>query len=533
MLATGVVLIVVAQMADAAPEGRGGIFKVGTTGASVQIDPQLSYVSTGWWLEYATAAKLYNYRAGGKLVPEVASHFTVSNRGKRYAFFIRKGFRFSDGSPVTARSFKYAINRVANHELESPGAQFITDPTGLEIGGARDVNNGRGSNVSGVRVRGSKLIIELNRRSGKLIAILAMPFFQATSTKLPPTKEVVQVSGNDLPSAGPYYVSRNDVNQLTSLRRNPYWRPGPGRAAPRNLAGLDLQWNLNEQTAFELVKANQLDEGPLPAAEIQSVANQYGVNRSRFWVKALSTCISEIALNNSRGLFHRNAAMRRAVNWVIDRTDYASVASPYGRTAWTHLLPPTYPGSITKPSLQPYAARAKVAKARAIAAGHFRDGKITMYYRASGSANQAQALLVKRDLINLGFQDADITMKGFTGGDIYDAMGKRGAAFDLAVSVGWCNDYPFVTGGFPFTPFGGFPDSPKYRAEIEAALRLQGEARTKAIGRLDVEIMKNVAPTVVTGIFNNLYFFSNRVDPHSLAFHKVYQDWSIPSLALK
>ena len=89
LLATGAALMVAAQLAGAAPERKGGIFRVGTTGASVQIDPQLSYITTGWWLEYATAAKLYNYRPGGRLVPEVASRFTVSNRGKRYTFFLR------------------------------------------------------------------------------------------------------------------------------------------------------------------------------------------------------------------------------------------------------------------------------------------------------------------------------------------------------------------------------------------------------------------------------------------------------------
>ena len=33
------------------------------------------------------------------------------------------------------------------------------------------------------------------------------------------------------------------------------------------------------------MKENQLDEGPIPAAEVQNVANQYGVNRARFWVE--------------------------------------------------------------------------------------------------------------------------------------------------------------------------------------------------------------------------------------------------------
>src|SRR5438552_14268659 len=115
MVAAGVGLLATAQFAGAVGASssfaKGGVFRVGTTGASVQIDPQLSYITTGWWLEYATAAKLYNYTPRGVLVPEAASRFVVSNGGKRYTFSIRKGFRFSDGTAVTASSFKYAINR--------------------------------------------------------------------------------------------------------------------------------------------------------------------------------------------------------------------------------------------------------------------------------------------------------------------------------------------------------------------------------------------------------------------------------------
>ena len=124
LLAIGVAVLLAAQLAGAAPERRGGIFKVGTTGASVQIDPQLSYVTTGWWLEYATAAKLYNYRPGGKLVPEVASGFKVSRDGRRYTFTIRKGFRFSDGTPVTARDVEYTYTRAVDPKTGQYGASW-------------------------------------------------------------------------------------------------------------------------------------------------------------------------------------------------------------------------------------------------------------------------------------------------------------------------------------------------------------------------------------------------------------------------
>jgi len=130
MLAAGASLLVAASLASAGNAHvafkKGGIWRSGTTGASVQIDPQLGYVTTAWWLEYATAAKLYNYPdkagpAGSKLVPEVASNFKVSSNGRTYTFTIRKGFRFSDGKAVTPKSFKYAIDRVANKQLPRQG----------------------------------------------------------------------------------------------------------------------------------------------------------------------------------------------------------------------------------------------------------------------------------------------------------------------------------------------------------------------------------------------------------------------------
>src|SRR5919198_6406189 len=215
------------------PMRQDGIFTVGNEGASVQIDPQVAYVSTAWWLEYATAAKLFNWPdrpgpLGNRLVPEAAASYAVSNRGRTYTFFLRPGFRFSDGTPVTAKSFKYAFDRVANRDLASPGAQFITDPNGTNIVGARAVNDGHARHVSGVTAKGNRLTIRLTRPDPSFISKLTMPFFQATSTKLPLTHEVA----GGYPSAGPYAFTQNEVNVLTSLRRNRYYRAGAGRERP-------------------------------------------------------------------------------------------------------------------------------------------------------------------------------------------------------------------------------------------------------------------------------------------------------------
>ena len=71
--------------------------------------------------------------------------------------------------------------------------------------------------VRSARASGSKLVIRLSTPDPSLLTKLAMPFFQATSLKLPLKTEVTSA----YPSAGPYHFARNDVNVLTSLRRNP------------------------------------------------------------------------------------------------------------------------------------------------------------------------------------------------------------------------------------------------------------------------------------------------------------------------
>ena len=547
MLVTGASLLVASSFASAAGNSgalkKGGIWRAGTTGASVQVDPQLAYITTAWWLEYATAAKLYNYPdksgpAGSKLVPEVASHFTVSNGGKRYTFFIRNGFKFSDGTPVTAASFKYAINRTANHDLASPGAQFITDPTGTNIVGATAVNNGQGTNVSGVQAKGHKLIVNLTKGDGTFMAKITMPFFQATSSKIPLTKEVVNVSGNNMPSAGPYYMSRNAPDDLTQLRQNPYYKAGPGRTRPRNIAGLDYKWNLNEQTAFNQVKANQLDEGPLPAAEVQGVASQYGVNKSRFWTKPVN-CTGYLPMNTANSLFKNNLPLRQAVNYAISRKPYVAQAGPYAGQPWTHLFNPGVPGwrdvSIYKQNM---------TKARSLARGHLRDGKITVFYRSSGTTNPAQALIVKQDLINLGFSNNNINMKPQSGGDIYTSMGKKGTDADMGVSMGWCSDYPDPYDWINILLYGpsiqaennvnySYFNSSKWNARMANAAKLVGPKRLKVYGQLDLDIMNKAAPMAVERTYNNRYFFSNKVNPKGLVYQGIYQDWSIPAFALK
>jgi peptide/nickel transport system substrate-binding protein len=508
-LLTGMALLALtAGLASASPAKQGGIFVLGTTGASTEVDPQVAYVTTTWWLEYATAAKLYNYpdkrgQAGALLRPEVASGLTVSRDARTYTFTIRKGFRFSDGAPVTATNFAYAFRRAMDPDLASPASALIPE-------------------VRSAHAKGNKLVIRLESPDASLLTKLAMPFFQATSLKLPLKTEVT----TGYPSAGPYYFAKNVVNELTSLRRNPYWHGN----RPRHLDGVDVRWNLEEQSAYRQTLAGGLDEGPIPASERAALSDRLGINKTRFWRKP-SRCMTFIVLNNEKGVFAGNAALRKAFNWAIDRTEY--LAANFGITPWTHLLSPVAPGSITAKRKQPYGVHSNIAKARALAAGHLGDGPVKVWYRSSGTVNPQQAQLVKRDLIRLGVDPARIVLKGVSGADIYTATGVRGADFDVSPLLGWCSDYPDDSSFLASALASAHFHDASIDRKLAAASKLPARQRASVLGRLDLEIMRQLAPIAPIGYFNNFFFFSRRVDPRSLVYSSAYADWSIPALRLK
>jgi ABC-type oligopeptide transport system substrate-binding subunit len=154
-------------------------------------------------------------------------------------------------------------------------------------------------------------------------------------------------------------------------------------------------------------------------------------------------------------------------------------------------------------------------------------------YRYNSTANQLQAEVVRRGLVQLGFKPENIEMKRY-----YCEIGGCGFPGDLAVNWGWCADYPDPY-AFLIPFFDTYPDihpaidSSKYLRRINAAKKLVGNARLRALGKLDIEMMDNLAPIAPMRTYNNRYFFSNRVNPRSLVYQGVYSDWSIPALALK
>jgi peptide/nickel transport system substrate-binding protein len=522
--AVGVSLLlaaVLAATAASAPPGssaphsakalRGGTLRVNASNNDFEFtDPGLAYDTLSWSMLYTSQLLLVNFpekngQAGSVLYPEAATSFpTVSKNGLTYVFHIRPGLKFSDGSPVTAASYQRAWERNLSPKMGSPVG--VNDQFQTVVKGAEAFNNGKASKISGITAKGLTLTFHLTKPNPTFTSYLGMQWFGAVKPNMPYSAQGVNV----YPSAGPYYIQSRDVGKSLVEVRNPYYK-GSRPANPDKIV-----WNMNTDQDQSLlqVKAGQADVDAeyTPPTANASLAEQYGVNKSRFFVGATS-CVLYWALNTTRAPFNTLKA-RQAVNWALDRPAMVRLFGKFGARRSDQILVPGVPG------YKPYALYAfrGASRAKAKAMDPSLSGKTAVIFHSTSIVAVNIAQVAAFNLSKIGMKTKDQPVPGSI---YYKTLGTKGVNFDMA-RAGWCADY--------FDPFDyinvnldgrsiqaqnnvdySYLNSPKLNAMMDAAANLTGSARAKAYQKLDYTIMKNYAPWVPYAIVNDDFLVSSRV----------------------
>jgi ABC-type oligopeptide transport system substrate-binding subunit len=506
-LGTAVVVLLatlcLAGAATAKTAKTGGTLNVDLTTDLDYTDPALSYLSTGWELEYATCLKLMNYPDGigpktSQLVPEAAAGFPkVSNNGKTYDFTIATGFtRFSDGSKVTAASFKAAFDRDADPKMQSPAGAFMSDVVGAAS-----------SPVSGVKASGNHLIVTLTKASPDFLARVAMPFFCAI-----PANTAHDPNGLlTVPAAGPYYVANRVPNKSILLKTNPYYK---GKR-PHNAAQINYTIGNSLDATYLRVQQGSTDyaSGGIPPAAYAEAAQKYGINKGQFWVQPLLST-AYLAFNTSRGIFKNNVALRKAVNQVIDRRALLSQSGYLAGKRTDQILPPGMAGfrdADLYPLMQP-----NIAAAKKLAQGHTGDGNVVLYESNRG-ASPLRAQIIQYNLAQIGLK---VDTKLFARAVQLTKEGTRGEPFDIA-DESWGADYADPYDFINVLLDGrniqdqnnnnfAYLNDPKFNQQMTQASLMSGPSRYKAYGNLDVAIMQQAVPWAPRSNANNRMLVSKR-----------------------
>ncbi len=506
----GAGLLVAAGFAGAATgkaaATKGGTMRLNMSATDVDFtDPSLAYGTVSWQIEFATALKLYNYPdkappAGGRLQPEGASGFPIiSKDGKTYTIPVKSGYKFSDGSAVTAKNYVFAMNRALNPTMQSPAATFMTT-----IAGAQAVIDGKAKTASGITVKGNNIVIKLTQPDGGILAKLGMPFFQALKTNLALDKQGVNV----YPTAGPYTITERTVGRHITVTKNKFYK-GP---RPANVQTFDINVNTNLDQSLLQVKAGQADYdmGGLPPTAHADLGQQFGLNKGRYFVHPLVET-DYVALNTAGSAFG-SVAMRQAANNAIDRPGMLRVRGAYAGKRTVQILPPgmggfqrTKPYPITGPNY---------AKAKQLAGSNC---KTVNLWSTTSSTGVNLAQVFKYNLSQIG---CDVQVKLFQGFQVYVAAGQKGAPYDAAI-VGWNQDYPDPYDFLDVLLNGNaihdsnnnnlaYFNVASINSRLAAANKLSGDARYNAYGKLDVDITKNYAPWAAYDNRNEREFVSSR-----------------------
>jgi ABC-type oligopeptide transport system substrate-binding subunit len=515
----GAVLLVASAVGGTSrPAKVGGTMKINLVTDIDYVDPALAYYSVSWELEYATAMKLLNYPdkeapAGSQLLPEAATGFPkVSADGKSYTFTIRKGIKSNTGETLTAANFAAAINRALNPRMQSPASAFLHD-----VVGAQDVLDGKSAKASGVTARGQTLTVKLTTVAPDFLARIAMPFFSAIPKKL----GIVPEGVNNLASWGPYYVHARTPNRTVELRVNPNYKGN----RPHNAAKILYTVGVTQEASLLQIKQGQADyaaDGLAPNA-YALLGQEFGVNKSQFYVRPLLT-FQYLALNNDRPIFKNNLALRKAVNYAIDRPALLRQLGAYAGKRSDQILPPGIPG-FKDAALYPLKG-ADYNTANKLAKGHTGDGKAVLY-TCNRTSCISTAQILQFNFKQLGI---DLQVKQFARAVQFEKEGIKGEPFDVGYE-GWTADYadPFdfinvLLDGSKIhdvnnNNFSYFND-PSYNRKMQAAAKLSGAARYAAYGKLDIDISKNAAPMASWAARNQRIFVSKRVK--NFTYNPVY-----------
>lgn len=489
---------------------RGGVFNVVFAPPEQldSMDPALANTQASWALLDLTCARLMTYPdkpapQAFRLVPEVAAAPPkVSRDGKTYTFTLKRSFRFSDGKPVDARAFARGINRTLAPDLRSLGTRYMED-----IVGARAVQAGRATNARGVIARGYRLVIRLERPLGDFPARTSMPFFCAVPPNLPADPE----GRGAFPGSGPYYVSEYRPGQRVTIRRNRYYRG----TRPHHVDGFSADLTASSpQEVLDRVEDGRADWGiippPLYFAPERGLVRKYGINKTQFHVRPGFT-LRAFMLNTSSPLLRGNLPLRKAVNYAIDRPSFAGT-DPAARLT-DQFLAPQLPGFR---DAKVYPLRGPdLRKARALARGHLRSGKATVYV-ADLPLTIGLGQVLKKNLEQIGL---DVQVKPIPQPAYQARITTPGEPFDIAFfvtpSVDYYDPYAFLNLYFESRFIGRTNSSnlrsANYDRRLRAASGLRGKARTQAYARLDGDLMREVAPVIPLAYISEPALVSKRV----------------------
>lgn len=274
--------------------------------------------------------------AEGRVQPQLATQWSVSPDGLRYSFSLARGVTFHNGTPFTAETAKFTLDRIR--------AEGSVNPQKALYAVIKDV----------LVEDPQTLVLELSSRSSNLLFWLGLP----TAVMLEPGS--AETARTAPVGTGPFrFFSWRKGDRVELVRNETYW----DKAEAARLERVTFRFIGDPQAQSAALQAGDVDAIPLFAAP-----ELYGAfeDDPRFVAKPGVTEMKVVAGLNTTKAPLNDVRVRRALMMAVDREMLVEgVASGFGTPIGSHYTPndPGYRDLSTAIPYDPDAAKALLTEA--------------------------------------------------------------------------------------------------------------------------------------------------------------------------
>lgn len=380
-------------------------------------------------------SRLVSFDKDGKASNEVAESITPNDDATQYTIKIKSGWKFTDGTPVTAESFTKAWSYVANAKNAQKCSSFFSAIAGyddLQKDGLKGDEQ-----LSGLKVvDDTTFTVDLNQSD----SVFPIKVGYSAFAPLPESfYKDPKAFGEKPVSNGPYKLDHWDHNKEIALVKNPDYK---GNEQPKN-DGVTFKVYTDDSAAYRDIQAGNLDVmESVPAAFTKTFKTDKKVQAYSEAGSVIQTFTIPASLEHFQTNTEEGQLRRQAVSMAIDRsaiTDKVLSGTGTPTLDFTSPMTPGYSKSLKGNEVLKYnKAKAKELWAKADAISKF-SGKLTFSYNADGGHESIYKAIVNSINNTLGSEVA-ATNPMPTFNEFRDAVTNRKIAG--AFRTGWQPDYP-------------------------------------------------------------------------------------------
>ncbi len=287
---------------------KGGILTVAYASTPANMDPSDQFYQDTAVIFSLTnrALTTFTLRDGkAVLVPDLAEDLgTASEDGLTWTFKLKKGLKYEDGSPVTAKDVVFAAKRSFDPDLASNGPTYQKE---FFKGGADYKGPYKGDkNWNGVEAPDdSTVVFHLEKRFETL------PYFVSFNqfTPIPEAKDKKADYQLHPLATGPYMFDSYTPGTELTLKRNPNWDAATDPARNDYPDGFHFKWGVDTVKTQQAILASNGDDATTLNWDAidSSLAPQVETTKKDQFVEGPSSCVIVVNMDVTQDHRHEGA----------------------------------------------------------------------------------------------------------------------------------------------------------------------------------------------------------------------------------